>query len=85
MDYRCGPMEANLKDFGAMIWPMALVDLSLQTVMSSRVNGLMTKLMEKVITIMLKEQPIKDNGMRINKKEEEGKPGQMAPSSMAII
>jgi len=54
-------------------------------VTSSKVSGSMTKLMEKVIIIMLKVPLTKDNGMRINKKEGEEKPGQMAPSSMAII
>jgi len=45
----------------------------------------MTKPMEKVITTMLKELPTKVNGMKISKKEGGEKPGQTAPSSMAII
>jgi len=78
-------MVANLKDFGATIWQMALVDSSLLMVTFLKVSGSMTKPTEKVITTMLKEPLTKDNGMKISKKEKGEKPGQMAHFSMAII
>ena len=64
-------MVANLKDFGATIWQMALVDSSLLMVTFLKVSGSMTKPTEKVITTMLKEPLRKDNGMKISKTKPE--------------
>jgi hypothetical protein len=49
--------------------------------MSTRVIGLMIKLMAMVNISMLKEQHTKEDGMKINKKDQDEKSGQMVLST----
>ena len=78
-------MEANSRDFGRMIWPMAMVASFWPTVMSSKANGLMTKLMGLATIITQKEPLTKENGTKTSKKVVDESRGLTVPSLMVTI
>jgi hypothetical protein len=75
--YRYGKMVRNMRDIGRMTWPMARAALFTLMEMFTRVNGLMTRLMEEELTFIWMVLSTLETGEKINNMASELKRGLM--------
>lgn len=84
-DSKSGKMDQSTMGSGNAIKQMAMVPLFMQMVISMRVSGWMTKLMDMELTSMLMEPRMLANGLKINNMDTVSRNGQMVPNMRANI
>lgn len=86
MDMVCksGKMEPNTKVIGDLIKHVVMENFGMSMVMSSKVNGLMTKLMDMASTFIRMELGMRVNGKMIYSTAKEKKYGLIIPDTKAL-